>query len=163
MSDAIGVDTFRRTYLFLFEEIYGDPPKGDRGNAVLDADTGWRQSLEAVDAEQASRPVAPGGTTIAGQAAHTAYYIELLEALARGERPAADWPGSFSPRAVDDQTWEHTRERLFGALGRFRAMVDASDFPPEQLQGALGVLLHTAYHLGAVRQMLRVVGATGPS
>ncbi len=163
MPDPIPVDTFRRTYLFLLAEITGDPPKGDRGNAVLDPDTGWTQSLAAVDAEQASQPVAPGGTTIASQAAHTAYYIELLEALARGEGPEADWPGSFSPAIVDDETWARTRERLFAALGRFRVMAAASDFPPEHLQGALGVLLHTTYHLGAVRQMLRVVGATHPS
>jgi hypothetical protein len=162
MADVIPIDTFRTTYLFLFEEITGDSPKDDRGNAVLDTDTGWTQSLAAVDAEQASQPIAPGGTTIASQAAHAAYYIELLEALARGERPETDWPGSFSPRTVDAEAWERTKQRLSAALGRFRAMVEASELPPEHLQGALGVLLHTAYHLGAVRQMLRVVGALLP-
>jgi hypothetical protein len=160
MPDTIPVDAFRRTYLFLFEEFVGDPPKGEGGNACLDTDTGWTQSLAAVDATAASQPVAPGGTTIASQTAHTAYYIELLEALARGEHPETDWPGSFAPATVDEAAWEQTRERLFGALGRFRSIFEATDFPPEHLQGALGVLLHTAYHLGAVRQMLRVVGAS---
>jgi hypothetical protein len=157
MPGTLSIERFRSMYVFLWEEVVGDPPKEDRGNAVLDTDTGWMQSLAAVDAAAASQPITPGGTTIAGQTAHTAFYIELLEALARGEQPEADWPGSFSPSSVDEEAWERTRDRLFGALGRFRAMAEVTDFPPEHVQGALGVLVHTAYHLGAVRQMLRVV------
>ena len=158
MSDPVDHAAFTRTYLYLLDEIVGEPPKDAPGNAVLDGDTGWLHTLLHVDHARASRTVAEGGTTIAGQAAHAAYYVELLEQLSRGEDVQADWPKSFVPSVVDEAGWEETRARLLAALARFRAMVLAVDsWDEERLRGALGVLVHTAYHLGAIRQMIRVV------
>jgi len=158
MTDPVDRDAFNRTFLYLLDEIVGEPPKDTLGTAVLDADSGWVHTLLTVDHTRASRTIAQGGTTIAGQTAHAAYYVELLERLARGEDVEADWPGSFVPSVVDEARWEATRARLLAALARFRAMVLAVDaWDEERLRGALGVLVHTAYHLGAVRQMIRVI------
>jgi hypothetical protein len=158
MSEAVDRNAFTRALLYLLDEIVGQPAKTAPGNAVLDTDTGWAHTLRDVDAARASRPIAPGSTSVAGQTAHAAYYVELLERLARGEEVAADWPGSFAPSSVDEDAWHAARERLLEALGRFRAMAQAvDDWDDRYLPGALGVLVHTAYHLGAVRQMLRVV------
>jgi len=158
MTDPVDRDAFKRTFLYLLDEIVGEPPKDAPGSAVLDPDAGWLQTLLTVDHTRASRTIAQGGTTIAGQAAHAAYYVELLEQLARGEDVQADWPRSFVPSVVDEGRWEETRARLLAALARFREMVLAVDeWDEERLRGALGVLVHTAYHLGAVRQMIRVV------
>lgn len=158
MSAPVDRDAFTRTYLHLLDEIVGEPPKDAPCNAVLDSDTGWLHTLLKVDRQRASKTIAQGGTTIAGQAAHAAYYVELLERLARGEDVQADWERSFEPSAVDEAGWEETRARLLAALARFRAMVLAvDDWDEERLRGALGVLVHTAYHLGAVRQMIRVL------
>jgi hypothetical protein len=158
MSDPVDRDAFTRTYLYLLDEIVGDPPKDAPGNAVLDDDAGWLHTLLQVDHTRASKTIAQGGTTIAGQASHAAYYVELLEQLAQGANVEADWPKSFVPSVVDEARWEETRARLLAALTRFRAMVlSVDDWDDERLRGALGVLVHTAYHLGAVRQMIRVV------
>ena len=149
-----------RPFLFILDEFAGQPPKPTPGSACLDRDTGWLQTLAAIDAEHASRPIAPGGTSIAAQTAHTAYYVELIEAGMRGAEPVSDWPGSFQPAVVDDAAWQALRERLHDGLARFRALVTSDWAWDERTLGdALGVLAHTAYHLGAVRQMVRVVGA----
>ena len=158
MSNPVDRDALTRTYLFLLDEIVGEPPKETPYAAVLDADAGVLQTLLHVDHVRASTPVAHGGTTIAGQASHAAYYVELLEKLAEGEDVRADWPQSFVPSVVDEARWEETRARLLASLARVRTTVLAVDaWDEERLRGALGVLVHTAYHLGAVRQMVRVV------
>lgn len=158
MPDPIPTDAFLNPFFFVWEEILGDPPKGDRPLAVLDRDTGWAQTLAAVDAAEASRPVAPGGTTIAGQTAHAAYYLELLEAIIENRHVAADWPGSFAPSSVDEAAWAAQKARLFGVAARVAAHVRANaSWPEPHVRSALGALVHLAYHLGAVRQMARVV------
>jgi hypothetical protein len=158
---SVPTAAFLRPFLFILDEFAGHPPKPTPGSACLDRDTGWLPTLAAIDAVRASRPIAPGGTSIAAQTAHTAYYIELIEAAMRGPEPVSDWPGSFQPAVVDDAAWQASRERLHDALERFRALVTSDRAWDERTLGdALGVLAHTAYHLGAVRQMVRVVGGS---
>lgn len=158
MPDAIAADAFLQPFAFLWEEVIGDPPKGGKPVAVLDPDTGWTQTLAALNAVEASRPVVPGGTTVAGQTAHAAYYLELLLAIIEGRRVEADWPGSFRPSEVDESAWTAQKARLFAAARRVAEHVHAApDWPEAHLRSALGALVHLAYHLGAVRQMARVV------
>lgn len=158
MPDPIAADAFLAPLFFLWEEVVGDPPKDGKPVAVLDTDTGWTQTLAAVDAAEASRPVAPGGTTIAGQTAHAAYYLELFAAIIENRDVEADWPGSFEPSEVDEEAWVAQKERLFAVAARVAGHMRANpQWPETHVRSALGALVHLAYHLGAVRQMVRVV------
>jgi hypothetical protein len=157
---TLPTQTLFRPFLFILDEFAGHPPKTTPGSACLDRDTGWQQTLAAIDADQASRPIVDGGTSIAAQTAHAAYYVELIEAGMRGAEPVADWPGSFQPAVVDEASWHALRGRLQTSLERFRALVTSDlAWNESQLGDALGVLAHTAYHLGSVRQMVRATGA----
>lgn len=149
-----------RPFLFILDEFAGDPPKAAPGSACLDPDTGWHQTLAAIDADRASRPIVAGGTSIAAQTAHAAYYVELVEAGMRGAEPVSDWPGSFQPAIVDEAAWKALRGRLQASLERFRALVTSDvAWDESRLGDAVAVLAHTAYHLGAVRQMVRATAA----
>jgi hypothetical protein len=162
MSEPIAVDAFLEPLFFLWEEILGEPPRSSGPTAVLDLHTGWAQTLSLLTAEQASRPAVPGGTTIAGQTAHAAYYLEVLEDIILNRHLQADWPGSFAPSAVDEAAWAAQQARLFGVAGRLAGHMRANpSWPEPHVRSALGCLVHLAYHLGAVRQMVRVVA--GPS
>ena len=163
MATAATVPTqaLLRPFLFILDEFAGHPPKATPGNACLDRDAGWLQTLASIDADQASRPLVAGGTSIAAQTAHAAYYVELIEAGMRGVEPVADWPGSFQPAVVDEAAWRLVRGRLQASLERFRALVTSDlAWTENQLGDALAVLAHTAYHLGSVRQMVRAYGAS---
>ena len=156
MPQQIPVSDFVDALFVLWEEILGVPPK-DGDTYVLDPDAGWAASLAAVTAESASRPVAPGGTSIAAQVAHAAYFLETFEAIITNRHERADWPGSFRPATVDGAEWTRQRERLFAVADRVGALMRANPrWPREHIGGALANLTHLAYHLGAVRQMLRV-------
>jgi hypothetical protein len=158
MSDPIAVDAFLDAVFDLWEEILGDPPRSSGPTAVLDVNTGWAQTLSVLTAAEASRPVAPGGTTIAGQTAHAAYYLELFEDIILNRQTHADWPGSFAPRAVDEAAWAAQQARLLGVADRVAALMRGNpSWPEPHVRSAIGSLTHLAYHLGAVRQMARVV------
>ncbi len=158
MPDPIPVDAFLAPLFFLWEEVLGDPAKDGKPVAVLDTDTGWTQTLASVNAAEASRPVAPGGTTIAGQTAHAAYYLERFAAIVENRHVEADWPGSFEPSDVDEAVWEEQKARFFAVAERVAGHVRANpQWPEAHVRSVLGALVHLAYHLGSVRQMVRVV------
>ncbi|MDA0700475.1 MAG: hypothetical protein O3A02_04640 [bacterium] len=158
MPDPIPADPFLRPLLFLWEEVVGDPPGGAGPSAVLDLNSGWTQTLAAVTAGEASRPVVPGGPSIAGQTAHVAYDLELFEAIALDRDPKADWPRSFHPSVAGEADRADLEARLFAVAERAAALVSGNPSWPEgHVRGALGSHAHPAYHLGAVRQMVRVV------
>ena len=158
MTQTIPAPDFVDALFAVWEEILGQPAKSGGATLVLDDDAGWAHSLADLSAEAASRPIAPGGTTIAAQTAHTAYYLERFEAIIANRHERADWPGSFHPATVDEDEWTRQRERLFGVADRVGALMRGNPtWPREHLGGALANLTHLAYHLGAVRQVLRVV------
>jgi hypothetical protein len=158
MAQTIPASDFVDALFSIWEEIVGHPAKDGGSTFVLDDDAGWMHSLTDVSAEAASRPIAPGGTTIAAQTAHTAYYLERFEATIANRHERADWPGSFRPATVDEAEWTRQRERLFGVAERVGDLMRGNPtWPREHVAGALANLTHLAYHLGAVRQMLRVV------
>lgn len=160
MARSMSTDALLAPLFFLWDEIMGENPKGDEPVAVLDRDAGWLQTLARVSAERASQPVVPGGTTIAGQTAHAAYYLELFENIVMNRHVAADWPGSFAPSEVDEQAWRVQRDRLGGVARRVeRLLRDNPTWEEMHVRSALGCLVHLAYHLGSVRQMLKIAAA----
>ena len=130
---------------------------GVERTAVLDQGTGWAPTLAGLDAATASRPVAPGGSSIAAHTAHAAAYLEAFEATLEGQGRHTAGPETFQPAVVDETAWSRSRERLFTAATRVgQCLRDAPRWRAEQVRGAVANLAHLAYHLGAVRQMQRV-------
>ena len=140
----------------LWDEILGQPSPGADSH-VLDPAAGWAPSLAAIDAATASRRIEPGGTSIAGQTAHASRALEYLEEVLEGHDPQVDWTSTFLPAEVDDHAWVRRRQRLFTVADRVAARLRGSPgWPHDQLLRVMSHLVHLAYHLGAVRQMLRV-------
>jgi hypothetical protein len=142
----------------ILEETFEDPPQPGQGNVYLDKQTGWVQTLDGVSAERASRPVAPGGTTVAAQVGHARYYLEVAEGFMRGREPTPDWPGSWRVQEVTPEAWEELKTSLMSTYQRVAELLRTTEhWDDDRITDALAVLVHSAYHLGAVRQMLRLV------
>lgn len=157
MPNAVPVDIIRDNLLFLLDETFASPARNG-GNAYLDRQTGWFPTLQSVDAELASRPVAPGATTIAGQVEHARFYLDVALRYIQGEAPRIDWKDSWTVSSVSPAEWDELRQAFMDTCLRVEAYVrEARTFAPDDLGGAIGVLAHCAYHLGAVRQMLRAL------
>ncbi len=135
-----------------------------QGTAFLDGtkadgsgNHGLLATLDALSAEQASREVL--GSTVAAHAAHTAYHLEVIVRWERdGDRGPFDWKGSFEPAQVDAAGWEATRERLraaYDALVTFARTFEDRPADGDVTGGLTGAVAHVAYHLGAIRQLIK--------
>ena len=121
-----------------------------------DKATSLLETLGQIDHPLASR-VLPGlGESIAGHVFHTSFYVRVLLEYIRGVRTGkTDWSESWVVREVSDAEWR----KLIVDLGRdYRALLDfqteVEDWSAgENLGGVLAILVHCAYHLGAIRQM----------
>lgn len=114
---------------------------------------GVHGTLEGLSAEQASREL--DGTSLAAHAEHLRWAIDLVNDYFAGTEPSADWSASWSVRTVDDAGWNQLRTNLRQAGEKLLANVRARQRWSDEMAmvGAFASYGHTAYHLGAMRQL----------
>ena len=123
----------------------------------LDKQTSLFETLATISAEEASQPVGDRCATLAAQVNHIRVYIEVLERSMRGEEVGpTDWAASWRVASVDDEEWESLKQRLDAAYQRMLATMQGFTTwdGEDQIGGPLAILVHTAYHLGEIRQAL---------
>jgi len=152
---SVNVVDIRETLSTFLTETFesGNNPEG---TMYLDRGVGLFDSVANLSAEQASRKVIPGGTTVAAQVNHSSYYLEVLESYIQGETPEKDWPGSWQPQRVDEAAWQALKDKLKTTYERLSATLQSQD-DWDKLEDGFAIAIHTAYHLGAIRQMLKLV------
>jgi hypothetical protein len=124
----------------------------------LDRATSLTETLAALNAEQASRPLVAGGATIAGHVEHIRFYIRVLKHYIDGvNADKIDWKQSWLCHAVTPSEWDAIRIGLAADYHALLAHLDTiENWDAERpLGGALAIVVHTAYHLGAIRQMMK--------
>jgi hypothetical protein len=156
MSDQAVRELFRRELGECLEETF----EKVRG-IYLDRGTSLFETLAGVAAEDASRPAAEGCATIAAHVEHVRFYLDVLDELMRTEEQVkVDWREIWlNTRGVTPEEWEQQKRRLAESYRRVLATVrDYERWEGEYgISGALAILAHTAYHLGAIRQTLRLL------
>jgi hypothetical protein len=127
----------------------------------LDEGTSLFETLESITAAEASIPVGGKCATLAAQVAHVNFYLEVLEDyILKKDRGKVDW-GEIWRRVKDvsPEEWKAYQEQLKGTyqrvISRLRSVEDWNDERP--FGGALAIDVHTAYHLGEIRQAMCVV------
>ena len=124
----------------------------------LDED-GLLATIRELDATQASQAPVPGSASIAAHVEHVRWFVAMLNAFARGERPAIAWKESWGVHEVDEAHWDALQsdlEREYEELHRhLQTGLETDD--EQRLMSGLGTIVHVAYHVGAIRQMARLV------
>ena len=123
----------------------------------LDRGTSLFETLDTVSAEEASIPVGGKCASLAAQVAHVIFYIESWERYAlQGDNSPRDW--GYIWRTVEKVTteeWEEYKSKLRDAYGRMAKLFHENPMWNEDtIGGALSIVVHTAYHLGEIRQAL---------
>jgi hypothetical protein len=128
------------------------------GTMYLDQGTGFFETIETVDAERASRSVRDGGPTIAAHCEHVRFYLEFLGNYMNEKFTMVDWKDSWKIKTVTESEWTALRGQLHKTYqmvtDTFNEVETWNDF---KITGALGILAHTAYHLSAIRQILKLL------
>jgi hypothetical protein len=152
-SDSI----FQRALGKLLNEIFDGPP-GREAYLLNPGDSGFLRQLDSIDARVASARPMPGKTTIASHVDHVLYGFTLMNRWAAGEANPfanADWEASWKRATVTDDQWQSLRANLRREADKWRKYVaDRAVWDDMSAAGALSSAAHTAYHLGAIRQIL---------
>ena len=134
-----------------FEKVHG---------YYLDRNTSLFETLATISAEEASRPVSESGASIAGHVEHLRFYLDVLEQSLRGQEIGKiDWEQSWLVHAVTPDEWSQLQNRTREGYQRIRALAEGFEtWEGEQdIPDTFAVIVHTAYHLGAIRLALYTV------
>jgi hypothetical protein len=158
LSPQIPVKRFKKALLACLDETFSSV----RG-IYLDKGTTLYETLDAISAEEASRAISPKSATIAAQVEHIRFYLDVLDDYMRtGVDKTNNWREIWETiSAVTPDEWEDMKRRL--RASHERAMTTINSFEKwdgkYDIAGALSILVHTAYHLGGIRQALGAIRA----
>ncbi len=153
MSTQIQAQHFTNALYTLLDETF-DNVQG----YFLDKGTSMFETLATISAEEASVAVGGKCATLAAQVKHVAFYLDVLEREVRtqqSERP--DWGKIWrETKAVTPGEWEALKTQLRESYDRLKKLIsDTAEWPSEEhIGGAIAAIVHTAYHLGEIRQAL---------
>lgn len=141
---------FAQPLLTLMRETFENSGSG----FYLDANNSLMETLSAISAEQASIPVGGKCASLAAQVAHIIFFIEVFEDRVAGKDTPADWGHIWrTVREVTPDEWQTLQDNLRAAGERMIRLFDANPtWNADTMGGALSVLIHSAYHLGEIRQ-----------
>lgn len=123
----------------------------------LDSNTSLFQTLETVSATEASIPVGGKCASLAAQVAHITFFIESFERFAlQGDNSPRDWGLIWrTVEKVSQEEWDDYKNKLRAAYERMNKLFNENPMWNEDtIGGALSIVVHTAYHLGEIRQAL---------
>ena len=124
----------------------------------LDKGTSMFETLATISAEEASIPVGGKCATLAAQVKHVAFYLDVLEENMRTQKfEPVDWDKIWREvTAVSPQEWQSIQNELRESYNHVKQFIN--DYPEWQnerdIGAAIAMIVHTAYHLGEIRQAL---------
>ena len=124
----------------------------------LDKGTSMFETLATISAAEASIPVGGNCATLAAQVKHVAFYLDVLEKSVRTQQfEPQDWGKIWrETTAVTPEEWDASKLALRTSYDRIKLLI--SETPAwssdRAIGGAIAAIVHTAYHLGEIRQAL---------
>ena len=153
-NTAIG-GYFVESAAYLLRETFEGSPEG-QPSAYLDRGVGFFATLEDISAAEASKDSA--ATTIAAQTEHAKFYLDRLCEFICGRTERVNWEDSWLIETVDASEWDALRSSVRKSYENcLKCLAGVDDWSQERVGMALGLVAHTAYHLGAVRQIMKTV------
>src|SRR5262245_4299437 len=153
-----GADSvFQRALSNMLTEIFGGPP-GQEAYVLNPGDSGLLRQLDAIDAKIASTSPTQGQKSIAAHVDHLYFGLAVLNRWAAGEANPwadADFNASWQRTIVAEDQWRALRDGLRLEVDKWQKAVAArASWDDMSAAAGLSTVAHTAYHLGAIRQIL---------
>lgn len=156
MSSTIPSEYFVESLFVLLDETF------DNVHGIyLDRNTSLFETLATISAAEASIPVGGKCATLAAQVKHVAFYLDVLEEAVRTQTfERVDWGQIWrETSAVTPDEWEAIKQALRESYDRIKQLINNQQEwrNADEVTGAIGMIVHTAYHLGEIRQALCVL------
>ncbi len=155
-KNSINKDDFLRDVLFILRETFEGSPEG-QPSAYLDKGAGVFATLAGLSAEEVSTQV--NSTSVAAHTEHAKFYLDRLVEFIEGRTEKVHWEQSWLIETVSIEEWDILRTGLKKSYdGVLRCFAEIENWNEEALGGAIAIIAHTAYHLGAIRQIAKAIG-----
>ncbi|HEY5982418.1 MAG TPA: hypothetical protein VIU38_03030 [Anaerolineales bacterium] len=153
MGESISKQRFVSEFFAVFTEAFET-----HHGIFLDKDTSLFDTLATITAAEASIPIGGKCATLAAQAGHVNFYLEVLEKYIRtGDAGRVDWGEIWrTVNQVTPDEWNIINSRLRETYDRVSELLRSwQDWDDDRsIGGALAMAVHSAYHLGEIRQAL---------
>ena len=151
MPKQIPITEVARGFQFLLVETFENVQ-----GAYLDKGTSLFETLAQINAAGASQPMGDCAT-IAAHVAHVTYYLRVLEDRMFGrDLSYVDWDEIWKTvSAVTEAEWADMIADLRATYARIKSHLDGAESwgGITELSSMLGIIAHSAHHLGEIRQM----------
>jgi hypothetical protein len=148
---------YKKWLLTLLQETFGDPSQ-PAAYFLDSASSGYFGVLEKTGAGLASQSLKPGNATVAAHCSHVVFLLQVVEKYLRGEdlkTRKEDWEEDWHVTTVNEAEWDLIRKSLRDGYDQLISSIEAADdWSEESLADSLIVLVHSAYHLGEIRQII---------
>jgi hypothetical protein len=152
MSTPIDANDYLKALLDMLDETFTT-----HHGIFLDKGTSLLSTLDTISAEQASIPVGGRCASLAAQVAHVIFYIESFERYAiHQDTTPVDWGEIWrTVEKVTPEEWQAMKDDLNLAYHRMRTLfAENPTWNEDTIGGTMAIVVHTAYHLGEIRQAL---------
>lgn len=148
---------FQRALTNMLTEVFDGPP-GQEAYLLNPGDPGLLRQLAAIEASAAGERPISGKATIAAHVDHLYLGLSALNRWAAGEAnpwAGVDWNASWQRTTVTEDEWRALRDGLRQEVEKWRQVVGTrTEWDAMGAAAALSTAAHTAYHFGAIRQLL---------
>jgi hypothetical protein len=147
MITAEILDLFDET----FENVHG---------YYLDKGTSLFEKLNPISSSIASKSSESSDYTIASHIEHINFYIKTLIGYMNGEiKGKTDWNKSWTVKSVSDVEWSTLKDDLAGSYKLVKETVKGFTYwkNEDDFSGIISILVHTAFHMGAIWKMLEFI------
>ena len=152
-KNTINKEHFLNDVLFILRETFQGSPEG-QGSAYLDRGVGIFATLEKLSAADVSREI--GGTTIAAHTEHAKFYLDRICEFINGRTEKVNWEQSWLIETVNETEWNFLRDGMQKSYESvLRCFAEIETWNEDNIGSAVAIIAHTAYHLGAIRQMAK--------
>lgn len=152
-NNGITRKQFVEATAYLLRETFEGSPEG-QPSAYLDRGVGIFATLGSLSAEDASRDFY--GTTVAAQTEHAKFYLDRLGEYINGRTEPVNWEDSWLIETVNDTEWDALQTSVRNAYeNALRCLAEERTWTEMEIGMAMGMIAHSAYHLGAIRQIAK--------
>lgn len=153
--DTITKDDFLKDVLIILRETFEGSPEGE-GSAYLDRGIGVFPTLERLSAAEVSTEI--NGITIAAHTEHFKFYLDRLCEFIKGRTEPVNWEQSWLIDEVNDAEWNALHDAVKKAYENvLRTFAEIETWNGDNIGDSVAIIAHTAYHLGAIRQIMKAV------
>lgn len=154
-QNTIAKDDFLRNILLILRETFEGSPAGE-ASAYLDRGIGVFPTIETLSAAEVSTEI--NDISIAAHTEHFKFYLDRLCEYIKGRTEPVNWEQSWLIDEVNDEEWTHLRESVRKSYDNvLRTFAEVETWNGDNIGEATAMLAHTAYHLGAIRQIMKAV------